>query len=203
MGRQKAELLRGLLLWSMIWFGLGVLLLAVYWVAWHSWILVAAMTVVGLFEIINLETFFRWRGYARDTEKRREVEYGRILRDNAVQVTEITASKVAVLAEHEDEGDLFVFDVEDGRLFWLHGQCVGPTMGRRAWPNDHFEIIRSLDGTVELGMKGLGKKIETIVELSHEEFASLSLPKDEIVAGSMDTIRDIFAYETGRTRLST
>lgn len=192
MGRQKADLLRGFVCWSTVWLGLGAALFVVYRMVWHSWMLLAAMVVLGLFAIINLDTFFRWRGYARDTEQWRATAYGKILEDHAVRITEVTSSSVAILAEHEDEGDLLVFDVGDGRLFWLSGQGVGPTMGKRAWPNDHFEIIRSLDGTVELGINGLGRKIQSITALSHKEFASLSLPKDEIVVGTMDTIHEVF-----------
>lgn len=192
MGRLKAELLKGLVGWSTIWLSLGAALFVVYRMVWHSWMPLAAMVVLGLFALINLDTFFRWRGYARDTEQWRATVYGKILEEHAVQITEVTSSRVAMLAEQEDEGALWVFDVGDGRLFWLSGQGVGPTLGKRAWPNEHFEIIRSLDGTVELGINGLGRKIQSITALAPEEFASLNLPKDELVAGTMDTIREVF-----------
>ena len=110
-----------------------------------------------------------------------------------VQVTEVKSSVAAVLKERDDEGDLFVFDVGDGRLFWLHGQCIFPTMGNSAWPNDHCQIIESIDGGAELGIRGLGKRIKSVINLSHEEFASMNLPEDEIVMGTMENIRDAFA----------
>ncbi len=192
MSEQKAELLRSFLIWSAIWLSIGLLFFLIHRFVWNSRVVIAGMVVVGFFEFVNIETLFRWRGYARETEKSREQAYSRILEEGAVHVTEIKSDEVAVLGARGDEGDLFIFDVGDGKLFWLHGQWISPTLGNDAWPNDHFAIIRSLDGSAELGIRGLGSKIKSIRELSHEDFPSLGLPKEELVAGTMDSIREFF-----------
>lgn len=192
MAKQKSELLRQFFIWSAIWLTPIAGLLALYSYVWQSAVLVVLLGILGLFEAMNVATLFEWYGYARETERWRRQNFAAILKENAVLVTEVRSSAAAVLEAEGDEGDLFIFDIGDGRLLWMHGQDVRPTAGNRSWPNDHFEIIRSTDGVIDIALRSLGKKIKTVASLSRERFASLSLPAEEVVVGNIENVYEVF-----------
>jgi hypothetical protein len=79
-----------------------------------------------------------------------------------VFVKRIRASSVIVIRAFEDEGDGYIFDVGQGRVLFLKGQEYHPASAGMNWPNAEFEIVRSLDRDVLVGIFCYGTKLEPV-----------------------------------------
>lgn len=91
-----------------------------------------------------------------------------------VEVVKVESGKVIVLEEFEDEGSGYLFDVGADKTLLLKGQEYYPTDEKAAWPNTSFEIIRTEQGRLLLGLVCTGKELKPsqTIELSkcNEEF---------------------------------
>jgi hypothetical protein len=167
-----------------------VLLLSTYLLAWQSLILVILMVITGLLEAVNVETLFRWRGYAQETEKWRRSQYSAILLENVVAVIDVHAEAAIIVEANGDEEDVIVFDVGNGQLFWIRDHGLQSGFGNGEWPCNHFEIVASADGLVELGVRSLGGPLSSIRKLSVRVIGEL--PGEQLLAGSLAEIDRLF-----------
>lgn len=195
MKKQKRELLTSFLRWSCIWLGIIVVLVLVYRLVWHSAVVVVGIFVISIFEFMNLGTLLEWRKYARQSERWRNEHFPDILRDNTVHVTEVHTERMAMYEAEGDERDLMVFDLGEGKLFWMCGQFLFPTFGKKSWPSDHFEVVESKDRAINLGIRSLGKRLKPVRKRSIRELSEsgfIELPNEEVVSGSLDDVEKLF-----------
>jgi hypothetical protein len=196
MKKQKRDLLYSFFLWSAVWGSIFACLLFIHLRVWSSPFLIVLIAIIGVFELVNLETLFRWRGYARETELWRSAQYSGILKDNTVAVTEVQADSAVVFEAEGDEGDLMVFDIGDRRLFWVHGQSLVPTFGSSQWPSNHFEIISSVNGEADLGIRSLGGPLLCIRKLSTRGIHEC--PAEHLLTGTLDDVERLFKMDSAR-----
>lgn len=79
------------------------------------------------------------------------------LDDGKVAVAQVEAQAVVVIQAAEDEGNGYVFDIGDGRMLFLQGQEFDEVRGDDGnWPNTAFEMVRTANGGMWLGVFGNG-----------------------------------------------
>jgi hypothetical protein len=102
----------------------------------------------------------------------------------------IAATSVIELCEFEDEGSGYIFGVGGKESFLLKAQWAYPSDEAMPWPCTDFEIVRSTDGKLLIGIFCSGVKLEPVrvVELTEcrEEFVRAEL--EEAVAKPPETV---------------
>jgi hypothetical protein len=115
--------------------------------------LLLVVGVFSLFMVINLVgSYFRELCLYRQFKRDRIPAVQKALSENKVYVKGVRASSVIVVEAFDDEGDGFVFDLENGRILFLQGDQYYPARDDMSWPNSDFEIVQSLDGNVWIGV---------------------------------------------------
>lgn len=179
--------LRHTLKWLAVWLGLLVVCAAIA-VALFARMDVLPAVVIGLIMgfvavvmivclyamIVLLSGYLHWSA-VQSGRRRGEVPQIREALDRGmVSVKRVTASSVAVIEEYEDEGRGFTYDIGEGRLLFLKGQDYAPVSEAMAWPNSRFEIVRSEDGVLWIGIFCFGEQLvpEVVIPSSacREEF---------------------------------
>jgi hypothetical protein len=143
---------------------------------------------------------FKWRN------RRLEVEQMLIeaLEDTRVEVARVTASKV-VIEINEHGPKVYYFDVgsdqilrlELGSIHWPFtdpgdGRALYVDSGNDTWPNDHFEIVRTVRGRLWVGVFCLGGKLEPVRQINTLEEDPLVLKCESPVAmfkGPLDALK--------------
>jgi hypothetical protein len=74
------------------------------------------------------------------------------LATNGVVVKKVQASSVVVIRPLEDEDVAYLFEVDQDRVLFLMGDRYTPVCETMPWPNTEFEIVRSSDGQVWIGV---------------------------------------------------
>ncbi len=105
--------------------------------------------------------------YVKQNRKRKSIAY---LKDkNLVTVVEVTSDKYYYLEEQEDEGDHYLFQLDDNNVFSFGGQDFYPN---EKFPSDRFEIVegRGIGNEVLLlEIFNYGMKIEPMKMITGKE----------------------------------
>jgi membrane protein implicated in regulation of membrane protease activity len=149
---------------------------------------VAVVMIVCLYAmIVLLSGYLHWTSVQRGRQRSEGPQIREALDRGRVLVKKVTASSVAVIEEYEDEGRGFIYDVGEGRLLFLKGQDYAPVSEAMAWPNSRFEIVRSEDGDLWIGIFCLGERLvpELVIPSSacREEF--VYAVREELVADEL------------------
>lgn len=140
--------------------------------------------IICLYAIIVLiQSYFRLRKYQRDFLQTRLPAIRNDLAHGQVSVKQVSAQAVIAIVPIEDEGGGFIFDVGDGKLFFLKGQeYESPVTTTMPWPNTDFEIVQTIPGKIWLGIFCSGTKLEPVHEIETSEC------KDEIVGANQEEL---------------
>lgn len=115
------------------------------------------------------------------------------LADGRVKVKHVTAAAVIELAEFEDEGSGWLFDVGSGQVLLLKGQKYVPENEADPWPNSEFEIVRTQRGAWWMGLFCRGTELKPIrtLELSdcRKDFA-WGEDREELLDGDISSVAD-------------
>jgi hypothetical protein len=159
--------------WLMIWFGFMAMIVA----ATVCLILSSPHPVVGgliggvlataalicLYAIIMvIQSHFNWRNAHRRFVASTRPLVESTLNSGMVFSKRIVATSVVELCEFEDEGSGYLFDVGDNRSFFLKGQWTDPVDENMPWPCSDFEIVRSSDKKLRIGIFSAGSKLTPI-----------------------------------------
>ena len=115
----------------------------------------AVVCLYGLIAVIT--SFVHWRRVYRDFTEETAPAICKILEDGRVLSKEVTASEVYEIEEYEDEGPGFIFDVGGGMSLLLKGQKYAPEEDEMPWPASSFSLVRSVDGTLWVGLFSTGQ----------------------------------------------
>lgn len=161
-----------------------------YWgtVAGSLFIVVSVVSLIAAV-FLSMENF-KWR------KGRFEVELmlREALDDNRVEVYNVEATRVIVeIDEHGPQ--VYYFELCENRVLRLkigsiHWPSVDPGNGcalyvgleNGAWPNDHFEIVRTVTGGLWVGVFCLGEKLEPLRQINVIEDLPLIRTCDSPVA---------------------
>jgi hypothetical protein len=113
-----------------------------------------------------------------------------------VRVTRCTSTRVVAVAEVEDEGAAYFFEVEPNRMYFVSGQQFYPT---DRFPNDDFEIVEAFDGEgrpvrFEIRCHGAPMRpARTIPAAAKVELLeSPGFPEDgDVIEGRLDGIEEV------------
>lgn len=130
---------------------------------------------VAIFGIVCLcalflmwSSYFHWSGIHRKFMRYDLPEIRQALLTGMVSVRKIKTTSVIELAEFEDEGSGYVFDIGDGKVLFLKGQQYFPVNEEMPWPSTEFEIVHTYPGDRWVGIFCHGEKLVPVqtVELS-------------------------------------
>ncbi|MHB0961139.1 MAG: hypothetical protein ACYC1V_32560, partial [Pirellulaceae bacterium] len=117
----------------------------------------AVVCLYGLIAVIT--SFVHWRRVYRDVTKETARAICMILEDGRVLSKEVTASEVYEIEEYEDEGPGYIFDVGGGTSLLLKGQKYEPEEDEMPWPASSFSLVRSVEGTLWVGLFSTGQTL--------------------------------------------
>ncbi|MCA9218267.1 MAG: hypothetical protein KDB27_34600, partial [Planctomycetales bacterium] len=115
---------------------------------------IALSGIVCLYAIIMLlDGHFRLTRYHREFVRRDDIPVIKAAIDaGQVFVKKVSAEAVIEIAEFEDEGSGYIYDVGDGKSLFLKGQWFYPVCDDKPWPNSEFELVRTVHGNVWIGI---------------------------------------------------
>jgi len=105
--------------------------------------------------------FFHWGRVFRRFRRDEAPKIQGVRRDGIVTVKTVSATAVIELEELE-EGSGYIFDIGEGRSLLLKGRRYFPVADDMPWPNSGFEIVRSVDGKVLVGILCSGSALEPV-----------------------------------------
>ena len=116
--------------------------------------------IICLYAILALiSSFLRWRNVFRQSQRDMVPLIRRVLEEGKVHSKHIIASAVIEIGEFEDEGPGFIFDIGEGRTLLLKGQQYVPEGNTILWPASEFEIVRSTDRSLWIGLFTEGRPL--------------------------------------------
>ena len=87
----------------------------------------------------------------------------------SVFVKKVSSNAVITIREFEDEGSGYIYELGDGKVFFLKGQHFYPATEDTPWPNSEFEIVRTVHGDIWIGIFCFGVELNPIRELETRE----------------------------------
>ncbi len=196
--------------WAVVWASvlvvlslLGGLLLGVP----ESYAILAVPTAVALivtwiiclFALTTIVSgYFRWRRYARDFHRNTVPRIRAALERGRVSSKHVAADSVIVIEELEDEGAGYIFDVGEGKSLILKGQqycAIGDDM---PWPASEFEIVRSADSGVWIGIFSSGSPLEPSRTVKMEDCSEgfVWADMEELVQGTSEEVLETIRRHT-------
>lgn len=127
----------------------------------------AVVCLYGLIAVIT--SFVHWRRVHRDFAEETAPAICKILEDGYVSSKEVTASEVFEIEEYEDEGPGYIFDVGGGMSLLLKGQKYEPEEDEMPWPASTFSLVRSVDGTLWVGLFSTGQTLSPSRRIKMED----------------------------------
>ena len=129
----------------------------------------------------------------RQIRQNQVVSNRQILEAEYVEVLRCTPQAVIHIAQYEDEGHHYFFDVGEDTLLFFGGQDYRPT---KAFPNTDFELVRLAGGSI-FRMNRFGKKLRAVRTIPKKVAVGLHVYAVGIFTfrGKLDTAeRDYQAY---------
>ena len=191
--------LRETMKWSLIWSGglICVGLLTAYMISFDvspaggailGVIVVGPVAIFGIICLCALflmwSSYFRWSWVHRNFMRHDVPEIRQALLTGMVSVRKIKTTAVIELAEFEDEGSGYVFDIGDGKILFLKGQQDFPVNEEMPWPSTEFEIVRTYPGDRWVGIFCHGEKLVPV------RTVELSVCKEEVVWAEREEVAD-------------
>jgi hypothetical protein len=187
------------------WLGCLIVCIISGGLAYFFWGRTEALIFAGLSLLGMIIVAFLSRENIRWRKKRMEVEWKLIeaLEDNRVEVARIEASEVVVeinegcpQAYYFDVGGDLTLRLELGSLYWPavdpgDGQAIYVAPDEDIWPNNHFEIVRTVKNDLWVGAFCLGEKLEPIRQINTIEEDPIAGKCESPVAlfrGSLDDL---------------
>jgi hypothetical protein len=129
--------------------------------------LLGVLAIVCIYALIALvESFFHrrrvWGKMQRDTFP----ALRKALAEGKVHSKQVITSEVIEIVEFEDEGSAYIFDIGNGQSLLLKGQRYVPVHDAMPWPAAEFEIVRSADGELRIGLFSTGKTLMPLRSLA-------------------------------------
>lgn len=133
-------------------------------------------------------------GAFTETKRLREIRKGevefnrRILQAEFVEVLHCKPLAVIHIAEYEDEGHHYFFDVGEKTLFFFGGQDYPPS---KKFPNNNFELVR-VTGECVFRVNRLGGKLTPVRKIVGRAAKELSVCSSEIFSfpGDLDSAEE-------------
>lgn len=169
---------------------------------WQRVAVMACALTIAVFSLAGLICFYVMTQVIRShfevnrlrSEFRRETapEIRNALADGQVIVKEVAATAVIELAEYEDEGSGWLFDIGAGQVLFLKGQSYEPEDESLPWPNSEFEIVRTRHGKMWVGIFCHGEELEPVrvLELSDCRHEIAWKDGEELLAGEINSVAD-------------
>jgi hypothetical protein len=134
--------------------------------------------------------YFRWRRYVRHFHRDTAPMIRAALESGKVLSKQVTADSVIVFKEFDDEGPACIFGIGDGRSLILKGQQCLPVDINMPWPSSKFEIARSADTGMWIGIFSSGEPLTPIriVKMADCNDDFFWADMEEVVQGSPDEV---------------
>jgi hypothetical protein len=137
-----------------------------------------------------ISSYFRWRRDFHDFKRNRLPLLKQAFERGVVHTKRVTASSVIVIQEFEDEGSGYIFDIGDGKSLLLKGQWCFPFEESMPWPASEFEMVRTVDGVIWLGLFSRRDRLAPIKTIPIDEctmeFAWSD--REEVLNGDPETV---------------
>ena len=147
----------------------------------------------GAGAVVGVLLGFWYSTAERRSNRKRRAAHLRELETGQVKALHCTVSGVVELAELEDEGPGYFFQVDERRVLFLQGQYLYDYQGREDFPNDCFDVVIVPESNLVIEIRPLGRPLtpERIYD-PHDEKHDLSdmyYPEDgEILGASLSTL---------------
>ncbi len=160
-------------------------------------VLASVVSFCGFFVIVS--NYFNWRKRTRDFHHQSDSLIRSALEHGKVLSKRVTAQSVITIEEFEDEGAGYIFDVGDGKSLILKGQQYFPVQEDMPWPSSEFEIIRSADAGVWVGIFSSGKPLapSRVVKMEDCNNDFFWADMEEVVQGTPDEVLATILRRTG------
>ena len=119
--------------------------------------------------IVVISGHLHWRRVFRDFNRNTVPLLKRSLERGEVRARRVVASSVIEIEEFEDEGSGYIFAIGGGRSLLLKGQQYSPIEESMPWPASEFELVRSADGDVWIGLFSKGALLEPMKTVPMEQ----------------------------------
>lgn len=155
---------------------------------WNPWIVPITLVTFGPFLVFP--AWVLWKSLRAPGENRRfEQEFRQAVRarlqNGRVKATRVTADRVIVVNQFEDEGEAMIFAVGERQSLILHRQHVGPEDPDADWPAAEFEIVRAAYDNEELGILATRGVLTPALEIDWTQFEDetvfINLQVDETI----------------------
>lgn len=147
--------------------------------------------IICLYAILTLSSsHLHWTGIHRDFVRYQIPEIQRALENGKVYVKKVIATSVVLIAEIEDEGSGYLYDVGDGKVLFLKGQQYEPVELSMSWPNSEFEIVSTVHGEIWVGIFCQGELLTPVVEIPTSDCVDDLVwdEREELLDDSLDNI---------------
>ena len=153
----------------------------------------AAAGLICLYALIAVITgHVRWSRYHKGFTRNTLPKLQSALKEGRVDVKRVAALGVIEIAELEDEGPGYLFDVGDGMTLSLKGQRYVPAEASddRHWPNTDFEIVRSATEHLWIGIFCSGKPLQpvAVIESTKCKDDVLWSEREELLQGTPEAV---------------
>jgi hypothetical protein len=134
--------------------------------------------------------YFRWRNHFGKFQNDIVPQIKRALADGRVHVKQVTASAVIEIEQSEDEGSGYIFDIGQGKSLLLKGHRYSLPDDTMPWPASVFEIVRSADNQLWIGIFSTSQSLTPIRVVSTEVCSDdfLKSEKEEIVEANPEAV---------------
>lgn len=134
--------------------------------------------------------YFRWRNHFGKFQNDIVPQIERALVDGRVHAKQVTASAVIEIEQSEDEGAGYIFDIGQGKSFLLKGQRYIPVDDTMPWPASVFEIVRSADKQLWIGLFSKGEPLTPIRVIGMEDCSEdfIESEKEEILEENPEAV---------------
>jgi hypothetical protein len=153
--------------------------------------LLGVLAIVCIYALIALvSSFFHWRRVWEEMQRDTFPALRKALEEGQVRSRQVIASAVIEIVESEDEGSAYIFDIGDGRSLLLKGQRYVPVDDAMPWPASEFEIVRSADGEIWIGLFSTGKTLMPLQSLSMADGADdfVWSEREDVLTGSLQAV---------------
>jgi hypothetical protein len=145
--------------------------------------------VICLYAIILvIGTHRRWARTHQDFVRHETPQIQMALENGHVLVKKVSGNAVIEIVKFEAEGSGYIYDIGDGRILFLKGQRFIPVDEDMGWPNSEFEIVRTVDGDLCVGIFCFGKELPPIRELEASECIDevVWADREEVLEGDIE-----------------
>lgn len=134
--------------------------------------------------------YLRWRRYTKDFHRETAPRIRAALENKKVLSKQVAALSVITIEEFEDEGAGYLFDIGEGKSLILKGQQYFPAKEDMPWPSSQFEIVRSADEGVWIGLFSSGEPLvpSRVIKMEDCNDDFFWADTEEVVEGTSDEV---------------